>query len=236
MFKVEKVRHLLGTPNDLDIVMEDSMLEIEALGGQPGPMTKQFSPQLDKVISNLSADNRHASHQSYIYWDRGTRDSAHIAVSSKVEMKGILKETPSSLQNTEKGFDQFFHPDGWARRYREVVNESGTGAKVLESVECSAKKRVNLGCAMTRSFRRIFLNIVVRREIETRLMPKGAGEFATWEECKEFVKTRADYKSFGSNVNYNQSEDVQWVVDNLRTLGVGVGASNERRSPVQRHT
>jgi len=233
--KVDQVRQRLGYDERKDIVMEDSQIEIEDLGGMPGPMTKQFVPALPETLQKCGGGLR-CVHRSTLYWNHfcGHQDRSTVY---SVEIPGRLELPPDGYTPGPRGgFDSWFRPDGWNRAYRTVMRGSGSGAAGLEPMERMVEVRLNLGCGLTRVFLRFFLGVVARRAVEERLLEEG--QFGTVRELRRFVlrRTQAEVTAWfavtGLHQGYKIGGALKACVDDMLKCGVGVGESGVRICPV----
>lgn len=230
--KADQARQEVGFTEQQDILVEDSGLFIPALGGLPGPMTKQFVKRgrdgclADFVQQRCTEEGLPVRHTSVIYWDRGHH---HAATMIRVDLNGRLLALPEGSPKAvaKHGFDVFFQPDGWTRRYRECRAGGGDFESLVDS--CAARSKN--GCAITRSCERFLLLTTARRLLEDRLVSRG--QFGDVALLHDAIAAHAQsLHARSTRCEHLVAEDVNWVVEDVLRSGVGVGRHGYRQSPL----
>lgn len=107
---------------DVPAFADDSGLEVEALGGEPGIFSSRYAEndaaRIEKVLKNLEGkDNRRARFVCVIA----------IAINGEVidtfegEVKGVIVDAPRGENGF--GYDPIFQPDGYDKTFGEMSDE-----------------------------------------------------------------------------------------------------------------
>ncbi len=107
----------------LDCFADDSGLEIEALGQEPGIFSARYSgvrndrENLLLVLKKMEGQtNRRARFRTVISLVRGSENFLFEGI-----IQGVIREEPSGAQGF--GYDPIFEPEGYARTFAEMSME-----------------------------------------------------------------------------------------------------------------
>ena len=127
---------------DVPAFADDSGLEVEALGGEPGIFSSRYADtdaeRIAKILKNLEGkDNRRARFVCVI----AIAINGEVIETFEGEVKGTILTAPRGENGF--GYDPIFQPDGFDRSFAELTQEeknrishrANAYAKALEFVE-----------------------------------------------------------------------------------------------------
>ena len=107
---------------DVPAFADDSGLEVEALGGEPGIYSSRYADtdaaRIEKVLKNLEGkDNRRARFVCVI----AIAINGEVIETFEGEVKGTIIDAPRGTNGF--GYDPIFMPDGYDKTFAEMTDE-----------------------------------------------------------------------------------------------------------------
>lgn len=107
---------------DVPAFADDSGLEVEALGGEPGIYSSRYAEndaaRIEKVLKNLEGkDNRRARFVCVI----AIAINGELIETFEGEVKGTIVDAPRGSSGF--GYDPIFQPDGYDKTFGEMTDE-----------------------------------------------------------------------------------------------------------------
>ena len=107
---------------DAPTFADDSGLEVEALGGEPGIYSSRYAEndtaRIDKVLTKLAGqENRRARFVCVI----AIAINGEVIETFEGEVKGTIVDAPRG--NNGFGYDPIFQPDGYDKTFAEMTDE-----------------------------------------------------------------------------------------------------------------